>query len=264
MPGRSRVPASGKWRNGRRARFRSVCPEGREGSTPSFPTTEPRSASSGALCAAKPRTRRIRFAIVVVVGSSSVGTVTTMMRRRTALDSNPPTGPRLDLAEIPTPRDRLALALPFALLGHSSLGTRRARWESGPDGGRPKSKPAEPARDASHHESSPTGIRDQMDRQRCYTNDTSAATTKTSDPPERQASGPGPRPSSVDQCRDQGLTAPSRHWLYRLSVLLFRNSSVTFATRRAMNYTTVIWCVQDVRLGDGPWPARGEGTADYS
>src|SRR5215475_5772445 len=30
--------ASGKWRNGRRARFRSVCPKGREGSTPSFPT----------------------------------------------------------------------------------------------------------------------------------------------------------------------------------------------------------------------------------
>jgi hypothetical protein len=38
----------GKWRNGRRARFRSVCPEGREGSTPSFPTTEPRSPTSGA------------------------------------------------------------------------------------------------------------------------------------------------------------------------------------------------------------------------
>src|SRR5262249_30731987 len=29
---------AGKWRNGRRARFRSVCPKGREGSTPSFPT----------------------------------------------------------------------------------------------------------------------------------------------------------------------------------------------------------------------------------
>jgi hypothetical protein len=31
--------AAGKWRNGRRARFRSVCPKGREGSTPSFPTS---------------------------------------------------------------------------------------------------------------------------------------------------------------------------------------------------------------------------------
>src|SRR5690606_17088570 len=28
----------GEWRNGRRARFRSVCPKGREGSTPSSPT----------------------------------------------------------------------------------------------------------------------------------------------------------------------------------------------------------------------------------
>ena len=34
----SRQRYLGKWRNGRRARFRSVCPEGREGSTPSFPT----------------------------------------------------------------------------------------------------------------------------------------------------------------------------------------------------------------------------------
>ncbi len=31
-------PATGEWRNGRRARFRSVCPKGREGSTPSSPT----------------------------------------------------------------------------------------------------------------------------------------------------------------------------------------------------------------------------------
>src|SRR5690349_16354094 len=32
-------PASlGKWRNGRRARFRSVCPKGRGGSTPPLPT----------------------------------------------------------------------------------------------------------------------------------------------------------------------------------------------------------------------------------
>jgi hypothetical protein len=30
--------ASGKWRNGRRARFRSVCPKGRGGSTPPLPT----------------------------------------------------------------------------------------------------------------------------------------------------------------------------------------------------------------------------------
>ena len=31
----------GEWRNGRRARFRSVCPKGREGSTPSSPTLPP-------------------------------------------------------------------------------------------------------------------------------------------------------------------------------------------------------------------------------
>src|SRR5919206_587315 len=31
--------ATGKWRNGRRARFRSVCPKGRGGSTPPFPTS---------------------------------------------------------------------------------------------------------------------------------------------------------------------------------------------------------------------------------
>ena len=31
--------STGKWRNGRRARFRSVCPKGRGGSTPPFPTT---------------------------------------------------------------------------------------------------------------------------------------------------------------------------------------------------------------------------------
>src|SRR6202030_3530228 len=30
--------ARGGWRNGRRARFRSVCPKGREGSNPSSPT----------------------------------------------------------------------------------------------------------------------------------------------------------------------------------------------------------------------------------
>src|SRR5690349_3423630 len=30
----------GKWRNGRRARFRSVCPKGRGGSTPPLPTHE--------------------------------------------------------------------------------------------------------------------------------------------------------------------------------------------------------------------------------
>src|SRR5690349_4053692 len=30
--------AQGGWRNGRRARFRSVCPQGREGSNPSSPT----------------------------------------------------------------------------------------------------------------------------------------------------------------------------------------------------------------------------------
>ena len=33
-----RASGQGKWRNGRRARFRSVCPKGREGSTPSFRT----------------------------------------------------------------------------------------------------------------------------------------------------------------------------------------------------------------------------------
>ena len=32
------LPARGGWRNGRRARFRSVCPKGREGSNPSSPT----------------------------------------------------------------------------------------------------------------------------------------------------------------------------------------------------------------------------------
>ncbi len=32
------LPAQGGWRNGRRARFRSVCPKGREGSNPSSPT----------------------------------------------------------------------------------------------------------------------------------------------------------------------------------------------------------------------------------
>lgn len=38
----------GKWRNGRRARFRSVCPKGRGGSTPPLPTrNEPRSAVAG-------------------------------------------------------------------------------------------------------------------------------------------------------------------------------------------------------------------------
>src|SRR5207244_8565898 len=31
--------AQGGWRNGRRARFRSVCPKGREGSNPSSPTS---------------------------------------------------------------------------------------------------------------------------------------------------------------------------------------------------------------------------------
>src|SRR4029077_2786021 len=33
--------AQGGWRNGRRARFRSVCPKGREGSNPSSPTYWP-------------------------------------------------------------------------------------------------------------------------------------------------------------------------------------------------------------------------------
>ena len=34
------LPARGGWRNGRRARFRSVCPKGREGSNPSSPTRQ--------------------------------------------------------------------------------------------------------------------------------------------------------------------------------------------------------------------------------
>jgi hypothetical protein len=49
MPGHVRSGVCpGKWRNGRRARFRSVCPKGREGSTPSFPTYGPAWYTSGA------------------------------------------------------------------------------------------------------------------------------------------------------------------------------------------------------------------------
>jgi hypothetical protein len=60
---------------------------------------------------------------------------------------------------------------------------------------------------------------------------------------------------------DKALIAMSSRGLHRPSVLI---ASVTFTTRRGMNYISVIRCGQVVRLGDGPWPARGEGTADYS
>src|SRR5208282_957296 len=39
--------AQGGWRNGRRARFRSVCPKGREGSNPSSPTNQVHSGPDG-------------------------------------------------------------------------------------------------------------------------------------------------------------------------------------------------------------------------
>src|SRR3954467_7656528 len=39
-PPASVLPRQGKWRNGRRARFRSVCPKGRGGSTPPLPTQD--------------------------------------------------------------------------------------------------------------------------------------------------------------------------------------------------------------------------------
>src|SRR3954463_10643511 len=38
-PAATVVARQGKWRNGRRARFRSVCPKGRGGSTPPLPTS---------------------------------------------------------------------------------------------------------------------------------------------------------------------------------------------------------------------------------
>src|SRR5690606_16832065 len=80
-----RLRRSGKWRNGRRARFRSVCPKGREGSTPSFPTlTGSRSAAgsrrvSGGRRAPRryaragpPEERGVLVSVALVTGSAGL------------------------------------------------------------------------------------------------------------------------------------------------------------------------------------------------
>src|SRR5690606_25397242 len=80
-----RLRRSGKWRNGRRARFRSVCPKGREGSTPSFPThrlpvhhREPsrfrRSACTPAVCS-RWSTRRAGVVVSVALVTGSAGLI---------------------------------------------------------------------------------------------------------------------------------------------------------------------------------------------
>src|SRR5688500_3358970 len=68
------------WRNGRRARFRSVCPKGRGGSTPPIPTRTPqgladhrRALKSFPNCDVRPReggqaTERERFRVMLLVG----------------------------------------------------------------------------------------------------------------------------------------------------------------------------------------------------
>src|SRR5262245_42811114 len=55
----------------------------------------------------------------------------------------------------------------------------------------------------------------------------------------------------------------SRRWSYRQSVRRFVGSLVTFSTRRPKNYTSVIRCAKDGRLGVRPWPVRGEGPAEH-
>src|SRR5262245_2698100 len=65
--------------------------------------------------------------------------------------------------------------------------------------------------------------------------------------------------SCANQRPDQAFVTISRRGRYPLSDLRIVGSLVTFSTRRAKNYTSVIRCAKDGRLGERPWPARGEG-----